>query len=205
MGTFHSCDNYWMDWNFNILYLGTYHCCRRSTRILLGILGANTFSWESWRNHVINCEEMNLCKILGLNVKIKTDLSNILPIILIIVKWEVKVHKSDKYEVWSSRHYLQIDIGICKLNNSEGKQFQSTSAWYCSAHHSLRPQTKNSAALPWVLFIYANGAVIGYSYHLYGCCLLFIHERIIIRGLVNSLALFLHWRQQPQIVINMIV
>ena len=27
--------------------------------------------WESWQNHVVNCEEMNLCQILGLNKQLK--------------------------------------------------------------------------------------------------------------------------------------
>ena len=36
--------------------------------------------WESWQHHVVSCEEMKICKILGLNVKIKTDESKILPV-----------------------------------------------------------------------------------------------------------------------------
>ena len=28
---------------------------------------------ESWQDHVVNCEEMKLCKILGSNVKLKND------------------------------------------------------------------------------------------------------------------------------------
>ena len=42
--------------------------------------------WESRLNHVVNCEEMKLCKILALNVKLKKSESKILPIIT--VKWE---------------------------------------------------------------------------------------------------------------------
>ena len=29
--------------------------------------------WEAGQKHIINCEEMKLCKILDLNVKVKTD------------------------------------------------------------------------------------------------------------------------------------
>ena len=57
--------------------------------------------WESWRNHVVNWEEMILCKILGLNVKLKNDKSKSSPIMT--VKWEEQVLKCDKGEARSSR------------------------------------------------------------------------------------------------------
>ena len=36
--------------------------------------------WESWRNLVVNSEEMKLCKILGINVKLKNDKFKFSPI-----------------------------------------------------------------------------------------------------------------------------
>ena len=56
---------------------------------------------ESWRNHVVNCEEMKLGKILGLNVKLKNDESNSSS--MMTVMWEEKVLKCDKHEVKSLR------------------------------------------------------------------------------------------------------
>ena len=53
------------------------------------------------RNHAVNCEEMKLCKILSLNVKLKNDKRKFLPIMT--VKWEEKVLKCDKREVRSSQ------------------------------------------------------------------------------------------------------
>ena len=50
---------------------------------------------------VINCVEMKLCKILGLNVKLENDESKFSPIMT--VKWEEKVLKCDKRVVQSSR------------------------------------------------------------------------------------------------------
>ena len=57
--------------------------------------------WESLRNHLVNCEEMKYCKILGLNVKLKNDESKFSSIMT--VKWEEKVLKSDKCEAMLSR------------------------------------------------------------------------------------------------------
>ena len=54
-------------------------------------MGIVTKTW-----HVVNCEEMELCKILGLNVKLKNDKSKFSPIMT--VKWEEKVLKCDKRE-----------------------------------------------------------------------------------------------------------
>ena len=51
--------------------------------------------------HVVNCEEMKLCTIVGLDVKLKNDESKFLP--KMTVKWEKKVLKFDKCEVKSSR------------------------------------------------------------------------------------------------------
>ena len=53
--------------------------------------------WESGRNHVVNCEEIKLCKILGLDVKLKNDESNFS--LIMTVKWEGKDLKCDKHEV----------------------------------------------------------------------------------------------------------
>ena len=55
------------------------------------------------QNHVGNCEEVKLCKILGLNVKLKSDESKFLPIMT--VKWGKKVLKCAKCEVRSSRKF----------------------------------------------------------------------------------------------------
>ena len=66
--------------------------------------------WESWQDRVVNCEEMKLCKILGLNVKLKNDESKILPIMT--VKWEEKVLKCEECEVRLSRSgppYIQSE------------------------------------------------------------------------------------------------
>ena len=52
---------------------------------------------ESLQNHVVNCEEMRLCKILGLKVKLKNDESKFL--LKMTVKWEDKVLKCGKREV----------------------------------------------------------------------------------------------------------
>ena len=60
-------------------------------------MGGILVFWESWRNHVVNCEEMKLWTILGLNVKMKTEESKILPIMK--VKWENTVLNCDKCEV----------------------------------------------------------------------------------------------------------
>ena len=49
---------------------------------------------------MVNCEEMKLHKILGLNVRMKNDVSKVSPIMT--VKWEEKVLKCDKREVRSS-------------------------------------------------------------------------------------------------------
>ena len=49
-------------------------------------LGGILVFWESRLNHVVNCEEIKLCKILALNVKLKKSESKILPIVT--VKWE---------------------------------------------------------------------------------------------------------------------
>ena len=57
--------------------------------------------WESWRNHVVNCEEMKLSKILVLNVKLKNDESKSSS--MIGARWEEQVLKCDKHEVQSSR------------------------------------------------------------------------------------------------------
>ena len=59
------------------------HCIKIKGRIL--------FSWESWRNHVVKCEEM---QILGLNVKLKNDESRFSPIMTVM--WKEKVLKCDK-------------------------------------------------------------------------------------------------------------
>ena len=158
MGTFHSCDNYWMDWNFNILYLGTYHCCCSSTRTLLGILGANTFSWESW-------QRIEYCKILGLNVKIKTAVSNLFANNHHnIVKWEDKGPKSDKYRVWLSRQnpkkltLVFSNWTIQKANNSNQHQLGIallTTVW------GLKLRTPRHCH---EFCSYANGTVIRYSF-----------------------------------------
>ena len=44
----------------------------------LMLMGGILVFWESWQNHVVNCEEMKLCKIFGLNVKLKNDESKFL-------------------------------------------------------------------------------------------------------------------------------
>ena len=49
-------------------------------------MGGILVFWEQWQNHVVNCEEMKLCKIVGLNVTMKTDESKNLPIMT--DKWE---------------------------------------------------------------------------------------------------------------------
>ena len=46
---------------------------------------------------IANCEEMKLCKILSLNVKLKNDENNLFPIMT--GKWEERVLKCDKREV----------------------------------------------------------------------------------------------------------
>ena len=51
--------------------------------------------------HLVNCEEMKLCKILGLNVKLKNYESIFSPIMT--VKREENLLKCDKCEVRSSR------------------------------------------------------------------------------------------------------
>ena len=51
--------------------------------------------------HVVNCEEMKLCKIVGLNVKVKTDESKNLPIMT--DKWENNALNCDKCEVLVTR------------------------------------------------------------------------------------------------------
>ena len=55
---------------------------------------------ESLQNHVVNCEETRLCKILGLNVKFRNDESQFS--LKLTAKWEDKVLKYAKREVWSS-------------------------------------------------------------------------------------------------------
>ena len=57
--------------------------------IMLPFLGGILVFWELWRNHVVNCEEMKLCKNLGLNVKLKNDESKFSP--MMTAKWEEKV------------------------------------------------------------------------------------------------------------------
>ena len=52
--------------------------------------------WESQRKHVVNCEEMKLCKTFGLNVKLKNDESKFLS--RMTVEWEEKVVKCEKRE-----------------------------------------------------------------------------------------------------------
>ena len=64
-------------------------------------MGGNMVFWESWRNHVDNCEEIKLGKILGLNVKLKNDESKFS--VIMTGKWEEKVLKCDKREAQSSR------------------------------------------------------------------------------------------------------
>ena len=49
---------------------------------------------------------MKLCKILGLNVKLKNDYCKFLP--MMTVKWDKKVLKCGKREVQSSRLVPQI-------------------------------------------------------------------------------------------------
>ena len=48
------------------------------TNLLLSQLIGTISFWESWRNHLVNCEEINICKILGSNVKLKNDEESIL-------------------------------------------------------------------------------------------------------------------------------
>ena len=71
-----------------------------STKTAL-LMGGILVFWESWQNHVVNCEEMKLSEILGLNVKLKNDERKFLQIMTI--KREEKVRKSDKREVQLSR------------------------------------------------------------------------------------------------------
>ena len=47
-------------------------------------MGAILVFWESLRNHAVNCEEMKLCKILGLNVKLKNGKSKVSPIMKVL-------------------------------------------------------------------------------------------------------------------------
>ena len=61
---------------------------------LLLLVGGHT-------GHLVNCEEMKLCKILGLNVKLKNYKSIFSPIMT--VKREENLLKCDKCEVRSSR------------------------------------------------------------------------------------------------------
>ena len=63
-------------------------------------MGGILVFWESWQNHVVNCDKMKLCKIFGLYVKLKNDKSKFLP--MMTAKWEEKVLKRDKLEAWSS-------------------------------------------------------------------------------------------------------
>ena len=61
--------------------------------------------WESWRNSVVNCGEIELCKCLGLNVKLENDKSKFSQIMT--VKWEKRLSICDKREVQSSRQVPQ--------------------------------------------------------------------------------------------------
>ena len=56
------------------------------TCVNLNKMGGILVFWESRQNHVVDCEEMKLCKFLGLNMKLKNDESKFLPIMT--VKWE---------------------------------------------------------------------------------------------------------------------
>ena len=57
-------------------------------------------SLKLWQSHVINCEGMEL---LDLNLKVKNNESNFLP--LISVEWKEKDLKCDKHKVQLSRKY----------------------------------------------------------------------------------------------------
>ena len=39
--------------------------------------------WELWPKHVVNCEEMKLCKILSLKLKLKNDKSKFSPMMAV--------------------------------------------------------------------------------------------------------------------------
>ena len=36
--------------------------------------------WEAWQKHFVKCDEMKVCKILDLNLKVKTDESKFWPL-----------------------------------------------------------------------------------------------------------------------------
>ena len=42
--------------------------------------GAILVFWEAWQKHIVKCEEMKLCKIFDLNVKVKTEERKFRPI-----------------------------------------------------------------------------------------------------------------------------
>ena len=69
--------------------------CRDFNKAFIGDGGAYWSLLESWQNHVVNCKEIKLCKILGLNVKLRNDVSRFSPIIT--VKSEEKLPKCDKH------------------------------------------------------------------------------------------------------------
>ena len=60
----------------------------------------NTYRRAYWsfgsRDEIANCEEMKLCKILSLNVKLKNDENKLSPIMT--GKWEENVLKCNKRE-----------------------------------------------------------------------------------------------------------